>query len=151
MAAGTDNRLVDITLIVITNLFNFVVAGIMISRVGQWKRLERTLGWLSNSLALPVGIALILNTLADREWWAMVLPGLFLAFLLVEIILDYILKLEFRRTRFLGPYLLLFYAAQMGMIGYAFLVREAYGFVTLVTYFLCLGATGYSYSQVRHG
>lgn len=151
MAAGIDYGPFDVALVVITNLFNLAVAGIMASRVGRWKRLERALGWLSNALALPVGIALILNILGRREWWAIVLPGLFLAFLLIELILDYILKLEFRRTRLLGPYLLLFYAAQMGMIGYAFLVREVYGVVTLVTYFLCLGSTWYSYAMVGHG
>jgi hypothetical protein len=151
MAAGIDHRLVDVTLVIVTNLFNLVVAGIMLSRVGKWKRVERALGWISVALSLPVGIALVLNILAGREWWAIVLPGLFLAFLLVEVVLDYALKLEFRRTRLLGPYLLLFYAAQMGMIGYAFLAREVYGAVTLVTYFLCLGATGYSYSRVGHG
>jgi hypothetical protein len=151
MAAGIDHHLVDIALVVVTNLFNLAVAGIMVSRVGNWKRLERSLGWFSNSLALPVAGGLILNTLGRREWWAMALPGLFLAFLIIELILDYILKLEFRRTRLLGPYLLLFYAAQMGMIGYAFLASEIYGAITLVTYFLCLGATGYSYSKVGHG
>jgi hypothetical protein len=151
MAAGIDYRLVDIALVVIANLFNLLVTGIFVSRAKQWKRAEEPLGWISVALALPVAIALVLNILGDREWWASVLPALLLAFLIVELILDYILKLAFRRTRFLGPYLLLFYAAQMGMIGYAFLAGEIFGAITLVTYFLCLGATGYSYSKVGHG
>ena len=151
MAARIDYHLVDLALFVIANLFNLVVAGIFFSRAKALKQAEDTLGWISIALGLPVGIALILNLLGGREWWAAVLPGLLLAFLTVELILDYILKLAFRRTRLLGPYLLLFYAAQMGMIGYSFLVGEIYGAITLVTYFLCLGATGYSYSKVGHG
>jgi hypothetical protein len=151
MAATIDCHLVDIALFVIANVFNLVVAGIFLSRAQRWKRVEDTLGWISVALALPVGIALVLNILGGREWWASVLPGLLLAFLIVEIILDYILKLAFPRTRLLGPYLLLFYLAQMGMVGYAFLVGRVPGAITLVTYFLCLGATGYSYSRVGHG
>jgi len=61
------------------------------------------------------------------------------------------LSLPFRSSRLLGPYLLLYYLSPMGMIGYAFLVSEAYGFITLATYFLNLLATWYSYCEVGHG
>jgi hypothetical protein len=37
------------------------------------------------------------------------------------------------------------------MIGYSFLTRELYGVITLVTYFLQLGATWYAYRRVGHG
>jgi hypothetical protein len=37
------------------------------------------------------------------------------------------------------------------MIGYSFLIGNAYGFVTLGTYFLGLFATWYSYAKVGHG
>jgi hypothetical protein len=37
------------------------------------------------------------------------------------------------------------------MIGYAFLVRRDYGYVTLATYFLSQVAALYSYLKVRHG
>jgi len=69
----------------------------------------------------------------------------------VELLLDYVLKLPFRKTWLLGPYLGIYYLAQFGMIGYAFLVGKAHGFVTLVTYFCSLFATWYSYSRVKHG
>ena len=39
----------------------------------------------------------------------------------------------------------------MGLIGYAFMVDRVCGFITLITYFLSLGAAGYSFSQVGHG
>ena len=72
---------------------------------------------------------------------------------MVELLLDYVLEIDFRRThtRLLGPYLALFYLGQMGLIGYAFVVQPVYGFVTLATYFLNLLATWYSYSRVGHG
>jgi formylglycine-generating enzyme required for sulfatase activity len=67
------------------------------------------------------------------------------------LLLDYVLKLEFRQTRWLGPYLLIFYAAQWGMIGFGFMVDRGPGFITLLTYFLSLAATDYSYAKVGHG
>jgi hypothetical protein len=72
-------------------------------------------------------------------------------FLILELILDYVLRLDFRHTRLLWPYLLVYYVALNAMIGYTFLVSEAFGFVTLATYLLGLLATWYSYSRVRHG
>lgn len=64
------------------------------------------------------------------------LPLLMVVFLAFELLLDYILEINFRNTWLVGPYLLIYYAACMGMVGYAFLVKVPYGFITLLTYFL---------------
>ncbi len=55
------------------------------------------------------------------------------------------------QTAWLGPYLLSYYLALFAMIGYAFLAGKPYGFVTLITYFINLAATFYSYALVGHG
>ena len=151
MDAQLEYRMVDTALFLIANLVNILLIGIFLSRPWGLKRLERILGLASIALALPVGLAVVINALGGREWWTAVLPSLLVAFLIVELILDYILRLPFRSSRLLGPYLLLYYLSLMGMIGYAFLVSEAYGFITLATYFLNLLATWYSYSKVGHG
>jgi hypothetical protein len=91
-----------------------------------------------------------LNIAGKREWWTYVLPSILIIFLIVELLLDYILKIEFRKTRLLGPYLLLYYVSLMGMIGYSFGVDRVSGFVTLVTYFIQLAATAYSYVKVGY-
>ncbi len=59
--------------------------------------------------------------------------------------------MKFRQTSPLGPYLLTFYLGQFALIGYSFLVGKPHGFMTIITYFLCLGATAYSYMRVGHG
>jgi hypothetical protein len=51
----------------------------------------------------------------------------------------------------LWPYLILFYAALGAMIGYAFLTKKIFGYLTLVTYFISLLSTWYSYSRVGNG
>jgi hypothetical protein len=142
---------VDIIVVVIANLINLGMVAIFLLRTRDKQRLERRIGWLQIALAVPLLIILIHNVVERREWWTIAMPTLLVIFLLVELMLDYILRWNFRQTWLLGPYLLLYYTALMGMIGYAFLTSELLGFVTLTTYFTQLGATAYSYRKVGHG
>lgn len=146
-----DYHVVDLVVFAIANLANLLMVGIFLSRVRGQEGVERVLGMVFIVLGLPLTVAVILNLLGGRGVWMIVLPALLLLFIIVELIVDYILDWDFRRTRFLGPYLLLYYASFMAMVGYSFFIGEIYGFVTLATYFLNLGATWYSYSKVRHG
>ena len=142
---------IDTILFLIANLVNLLIIGIMLSRPFGLRRLERMLGLGAVACALPTGLAVMLNAAGGREWWTIVLPALFTGYLILELILDYVLRLDFRNTRLLWPYLLVYYGAVNAMIGYTFLVNQAFGFVTLTTYLLGLLATWYSYSRVRHG
>jgi CubicO group peptidase (beta-lactamase class C family) len=138
---------IDLVVVVAANLFNLLMTAIFLTRPKGWKRFERVMGLIMVALALPLGAAVILNLLADREWWFVALPLPLILHCIVELLLDYILKLDFRKTRLLGPYLALFYLGQMGLIGYAFVVEPTYGFVTLATYFVSLGATRYAHAK----
>jgi hypothetical protein len=138
---------IDLVAVVAANLYNLLMTSIFFTRPRGWRRFEQVVGLIMVSLALPLGAAVALNLLANREWWFVVLPLPLILHCVVELILDYILKLDFRKTRWLGPYLALFYLGQMGLIGYAFAVGPIYGFVTLATYFLCLGATRYAHAK----
>lgn len=151
MIAEIDFRIIDYTLFAIGNVVNILMIGIMLSRPKQLQRVEYILGIILETLAIPFAISVVLNLVGKREWWTIVLPSLLIVFLVVELILDYILKLNFRNTSLLWPYLLLYYLSLWGMIGYSFLIGKPYGFITLVTYFLNLLATWYSYSRVGHG
>ena len=137
--------LIDLVVVVAANLYNLLMAAIFFTRPRGWVRFERITGLIMVALALPLTGAVVLNLLADRDWWFIVLPIPLILHCLVELLLDYILKVDFRRSRLLGPYLALFYLGQWGLIGYAFVAEPVYGFVTLATYFLCLGATRYAH------
>ena len=151
MLLMNDQMLIDISVVVFANFFNLAIAVIMLSRVKQWGRLEYVLGLLTSLGVIPVGWALFSNMHAGRSSWMVILPGVVMLFLVIEFLLDYVLKSDFRHTRWVGAYLLVFYLAQWAMIGYGFLADSTYGFVTLITYFISLAATGYSYKKVGHG
>ncbi|MGD8466363.1 MAG: hypothetical protein PVI09_21100 [Anaerolineae bacterium] len=138
---------IDLMVVLAANLFNLLMTAIFLTRPRGWKRFERIAGLLMVSLAVPLAAAAILNFVQGRRWWFVILPVPLILHCVVELLLDYILRLDFRRTRLLGPYLALFYLGQMGLIGYAFVAKPVYGFVTLATYFLCLGATRYAHAR----
>lgn len=151
MVAHETSQIIDLTLFVVINLVNILMVGIFLSRPKGLKHIEKKLGIVLITLAIPVVISILLNIAGKREWWSIVLPSLLVVFLMVELIFDYVLKLDFRHTHLLWPYLLLYYISLWGMIGYTFLIGKPYGFVTLITYFLNLFATLYSYSRIGHG
>jgi len=122
-----------------------------------WLRAQRKsalgnrFGWIAVALAVPLAGVAIINALQQRGvWWSVLLLPVVI-YALVQWILDGLLKLNFRETRWLGLYLLLYYLAQFGLIGYAFLTGKGWGLLTLAAYFATLGMTAYSYRRVGHG
>jgi hypothetical protein len=151
MTSKVDFKIIDLGVFIIANLVNILLVGIFLARPMGLKKVEYILGLVMVSMILPVGFAFLLNALRRREWWTIVLPLLLILFLVIEMLFDYVLKLDFRSTALLWPYLVVFYVALMGMIGYSFLIKKSFGYVTLCTYFLSLLATWYSYAKVGHG
>ena len=145
-----DSHTIDLAVALIANLINLALIGLFLSRPLALPRVEYFLGLFLSALAIPlIGLA-TLNYRAGRDWWAYVLPLVMAAFLLLEFILEYVLGINWRKTWFFGPYLAFYYLSLMLMIGYAFLAGKVYGAVTLVTYFLGLAATWYSYTRVGY-
>ena len=147
-------RVVDLGVFGIANLINVLLVVIFLTRARAGTRdtlVENIAGWITVAMALPLIAAIIVNIAAKRGAWLWILPLVTVIFLIVEFILDYALKIDFRSTGLLVPYLILYYLGQFAMVGYTFMIGKPYGFITLVTYFINLAATFYSYAQVRHG
>ena len=143
-------RKVDLAVFTLANLMNIIMVIIFLSRaVGATRSSIVGLIWVGFIVVLS--IVVVLNIRGQREWWTIALPCLLIAFLILELILDYILQIDFRNTRLLGPYLLLYYLAILGMIGYSFQIGKTYGLITLLTYFINQIATFYSYFRIGHG
>lgn len=140
----------DRIVLAVANFFNISMVIIFLSRVKGVSH-PHIVGWLWVMLIFVLTIAVIVNIKVKREKWEIVLPFIFISFLILEVILDYLLNINFRDTWLLGPYLLLYYLSILGMIGYAFRIGKQQGVVTLVTYFLSQIAAIYSYIMVGHG
>ncbi len=142
---------VDYTLFVVAVLANLLMVGIFAAKARCLARLQYALGIALLVLALPLGAAVVLNLLWGREWWTVAMPLAMIAFLAVELLLDYVWKVDFRSTRLLAPYLALYYVGFIALTGYSFSLGKPYGFAALVTYFANLVATAYSFARVGHG
>ena len=156
MKAQDDNSrpletTIDQVMFAIANMMNVFMIYIFLSRTGLFPPLGIFWAWIWSILIIVTLGVVTVNIRLKRKWWYIALPGLLIVFLIFEILLDYVLDLEFRSSRLLGPYLLLYYFSLMGMIGYAFQIGRKRGFITLITYFLNQIATFYSYFLVGHG
>lgn len=139
--------MVDLGLIATANLSNLLIAALMLSRIFTNKQVDYYLGLIVVALVVPVALGALFNFTRNRQWWTFTLPLFLLLFGLTELLFDYILKIAFRESALLWPYLLIFYLGQMAMIGYAFLVKRLAGFITLGSYFICLLATWFSHGR----
>jgi hypothetical protein len=141
-----DAQTVDLALVVVANLVNLLVAGMFLCRAFGRARCATVVGLASLALSLPIAGVVAFNIIEARERWTFILPALWILYSVVEFVLDYVLKLNFRETALLWPYLILYYLAQLGLVGYGYGVGDLYGFITLGTYFVCLGAMAFSYA-----
>ncbi|UCD02404.1 MAG: hypothetical protein JSV23_05175 [Promethearchaeota archaeon] len=136
----------DLILFFIINSANIIISIIFISRVKK-PGLEHGLGILFIALSIPTVIIIILNIFFQREWWFWVFPSLFQIFIIFELFVDYVKKIEFRKPRkirILVPYLILYYVSIILMWGLTWTLGVLYGAITGITYFLQLGCAIYA-------
>jgi len=145
------SRKLDLVVVIIANLLNLILSLIFLNRVFGRTAWEHWLDYGTLIMVFPLTAIAFLNLAGRRSWAFWILPLMMVLFLVVEFVLDYWLKFNFRQTAWLGPYLLVYYLALFAMIGYAFLAGKQYGFITLITYFINLAATFFSYARVGHG
>jgi len=151
MIGRMPSRTIDLAVFVIANLINLLIAAMFLARARRLSHVENFVGLVTVAMAIPLAAAVVMNLLSKRNWPFWILPLIMIAYCILEFILDYILKVDFRHSSLLVPYLISFYLGLFAMIGYTFLVGKRYGFMTLVTYFISLAATFYSYARVGHG
>lgn len=129
---------------------NLLIGAMFLARVDR-PAVAPVLGWTGTAMAVPLAFASVLFGAAGADPWDVALPLVFVAFAVVEVAVDGVLKIDVRRPPFLGPYLALFYLGQWSLIGAALRFDPPAGAAVLVTYFLCLAATAYSVRRVGHG
>lgn len=75
----------------------------------------KLIGWLYFLLAIPAVYGLYLANVEGKDGWYVTFLWVFLAYLFVLMLFDYILKVEFRKKLILlVPYLALFYTMNYG-------------------------------------
>ena len=135
-----------LTVWVVVNAVNLLQAVGFISRVRTGsQRINRLLGYVIIALAVPAAVAMVAFLLAGAGWLYWLGPAVYLAFVAVEIVVDYIRPVEFRSPRrpgILVPYLLLFFGAILLMGLQMFNLDRGLWLVTVATTGLLLASMG---------
>ena len=110
---------------------------VFIARLNDRPRLESSFGIISFISAIPLIYLLITAPQHNREVLYYIQVGLMLLWILVEIIIDYILKLDFRQNiKWVIPYVMLFFAGAGGMLGVAALAGSGWMIAAVVLFLL---------------
>ena len=130
----------------VVNIVNVLQAAGFISRVRTGSMaINHLLGYGIIALALPATLALFAFVRARAGWLYWAGPAVYLAFVTLMIVVDYIWPVEFRspiRPGILVPYLLLFFGAVLLMGLPMFRLNRQLWLVTVATSLLLLGSMG---------
>lgn len=122
----------------LTAVFFFITTMLVfISRLAGKPQYGYWLGYSQFILTLPLIFLLCYAPRLNRPVLYYIQIGLMLAWLILEIFLDYICKIEFRQTRWLIiVYVTLFFAGSGGMIGVSTLAGRGWTIVSVILFLI---------------
>ena len=147
MIKQTDlHKLNDITFITSAIIFNIGVSGVYLSSKFDNGVLLETFGAIVVLLSIPFTISMIGYLKKKAQKKIVISLIIILLYLIMEILLDYILKIPFRDILALHIfYIIVFYAAAFSMIGVSFNINKKMGFIVLTTFWILIGCLIYMY------
>jgi len=142
---SVDYRKIDLTVVYLANLINILIAFLFLARMSSLTYIENTFGIATIAMGFVLGYIAYINKKNHRDKWETYLLIPIFLFMIIELLLDYILIIDFRSTAIAGPYVLLYYTGAWGLIGYSFRFEKKWGFITLGTYFIMMILSIYPY------
>lgn len=122
---------------VIANINNILLIFLFLARIYKYPKFEYWLGVVFLLSIVPLTYMLIKAVESKRAIIYFVQLSLMIGFIVVEFLLDYLLKLDFRQNQnYVIPFLILFYASLGGMIGIASQSGKQWTVITVITFLL---------------
>lgn len=122
---------------VVANVNNLLIIALLLARIAKRDRLEYWLGLLFIFSILPLGYLFLSGFFQKRPFIYFLWLGLMIFYLILELFLDYILKIDFRNTRWMViTYVTIFFGATGGMIGLASLAGRGWMLITVITFLI---------------
>ena len=142
------HKLNDILFIASAIIFNIGVSGVYLASKFDNGVLLQTFGAIVVLLSIPFTISLMGYLKIKAEKKTIISLIIILLYLALEIVLDYILKIEFRDILALHIfYIIVFYAAAFSMMGVSFNINRKMGFIVLITFWILIGCLLYMYLE----
>jgi len=122
---------------VVANINNILLTFLFLARIYKYPKIEYWLGIVFMLSIVPITYMLIKAIESKRAILYFVQLSLMIIFIVVEFLLDYLLKLDFRQNQnYVIPFLILFYASFGGMIGIASHSGKQWIVITVITFLL---------------
>lgn len=133
--------LFDVAFVIAAVAFNWLIAGILIATKRGQTELRSTLGIVFVLLGVPFGIVFVHRLFEGSDLGLLLALGSVLVYILVELLLDYVLKIDFRRNAVTHiPYIALEYTAMFSLIGISFLIDSVWGWIVSLSFWTVLGS-----------
>jgi hypothetical protein len=130
---------------------NIKIILIFLARYRGPEGLEHKIGYLVIACIIPLIIILINYILIGKDLWILIYLIIIISFLIFEMILDYILKLNFRRNlKIVVPYTLFYYVAFWGLLAISFVIDLVFGFIVFSIFMLSVVVTIYTHKKEKN-
>lgn len=136
----------DIIFVFSAVIFNILVGVVYVSTKLNFMALLQISGFIIISLIVPFTIVLRGYIKKEAEKEIIISNMVVLLYLVLELVLDYVLKIPFREILVIHvPYIIIFYAAEFSMMSISFNINRKAGFVVAITFCILLGCLVYLY------
>ena len=126
--------------------FNLLITGIFIAQKLGREKLVRTFGVLWLWLLVPLALAFVMYWQEGKEARILISFGFVLFYMLVELLLDYVFKFDFRaKAATHVPYITLEYIALFSLLVIAFDIGQVWGWVVSICFWILMGGLVYLY------
>jgi hypothetical protein len=136
----------DLIFVLSAVMFNLLIAAIFIAQKLGQEKLVRIFGILWLWLIVPLALVFVSYWLDGREPLILIGFGLVFFYMLVELLLDYVFKVDFRAKAITHvPYILLEYVALFSLIFIAFDVHQGWGWAVTICFWILMGSLVFLY------
>ena len=137
----------DLVFVVSAVVFNLLIAGVYITSKHELVKARKIMGTCVIFLVVPLTIIFIDYLIEGRPTKIILHFISILVYIIVEFVLDFVLKIDFRSKRAMHiPYLVLFYFASFGFIGISFSMDNTWGYVVSGSFWFVLASLAYLFT-----
>jgi hypothetical protein len=138
-------KLIDLVFICSSVILNISVSLVyIVTKLGDMA-LTQVFGGIAVSTIVPFTLTLIGYVRAREKKRTIISNGIVLFYLILELLLDYVLRIPFREILVIHvPYIVVFYAALFSMMVVSFEKNKKMGYVVIATFWILIGCLIYN-------
>jgi|WetSurMetagenome_2_1015567.scaffolds.fasta_scaffold79433_5 hypothetical protein len=132
---GRSKPVADLVGAITANVYMLLIIAVFIARILGLLEISRWIGFTSSLIIFPLLYLFVVGLKTSRRKIYFVWLGLMVLFVLFELVVDQILRIDIRSAQWtVVPYVMFFFAATGGMIGVAAQAGKAWSISTSLVF-----------------